>query len=68
MVFTDISEEPRKSIFRIGERNRADPFSLLATIHRHNAEYHNVNPEVLPYVLLRFSIPVISLDITDKVQ
>jgi hypothetical protein len=68
MVFKDISEEPRESIFRIeGERNRAVSFSLLVTTtHCHNAEYRNVNPKVLPYILLRFSGLVSSLGTKDR--
>jgi hypothetical protein len=80
MVFTDNSEEPRKSIFRIEEEtNRAVSFRLLvttthyhnaeyrnATTHYHNAEYRNVNPKVLPYFLLRFRTVVSSLGIIDR--
>ena len=68
MVFTDISKEPRKSIFGIeGKRNRSGSFSLLVTTtHFHNAEYRNVNPKVLPYFLLRFSRLVSSLGVIDR--
>lgn len=67
MVFTDISAEPRKSIFRIEEeRTRAGSCSLLVTTHRHKAEYHNINPKVLPYFLLHFNRLVTSLAIIDR--
>ena len=68
MVFTNISEEPRKSIFMLeGERNREGSFSLLVTsTRRHNAEYRNANTKLLPYFLLRLSRLVSSLGIIDR--